>query len=108
MHIYIFWAIIAIITLDFLFENFLDYLNTRNMGQKLPPELSGIYDAEKYKRQQSYQKENHRFGMITGTLSFIVLLAMFLLYGFAYVDSIVWNITSNSIVASLLFFGILS
>lgn len=108
MHLYIFWTIIVIITLDFLFENYLEYLNIRNMGKKLPSELAGIYDGEKYSRQQSYQRENHRFGMISGTFSFIIMLLMFLFYGFAFVDTIVWSITSNPIVASLLFFGILS
>ncbi len=107
MHEIIFWIIIAIIVLDFLFENYLDYLNTTRMSKKLPDEVKDIYDEEKYQKQQAYQKENQRFGMITGTFSFILILAMFLLFGFAYVDSLVWNFTSNAIWAALLFFGIL-
>ena len=107
MHEIIFWIIIAIIVLDFLFENYLDYLNTTRMSKKLPDEVKDIYDEEKYKKQQAYQKENQRFGMITGTFSFVLILLMFLFYGFAFVDSLVWGITSNSILAALLFFGIL-
>ena len=107
MHEIIFWIIIAIIVLDFLFENYLDYLNTTRMSKKLPDEVKDIYDEEKYKKQQAYQKENQRFGMITGTFSFVLILVMFLFYGFAYFDSLVWGITSNSILAALLFFGIL-
>jgi len=107
MHEIIFWIIIAIIVLDFLFENYLDYLNTTRMSKKLPDEVKDIYDEEKYKKQQAYQKENQRFGMITGTFSFVLILVMFLFYGFAFVDSLVWGITSNSILAALLFFGIL-
>jgi STE24 endopeptidase len=107
MHQIIFWIIITIITLDFLFENYLDYLNIRNMGKKLPPELDGIYDREKYNKQQAYQRENHKFGIISGTFSFVLVLAMFLLFGFALVDSFVWSLTSSSIVAALLFFGII-
>lgn len=107
MHQLIFWVIIAIIISNFLFENYLEYLNIKNMGKKLPSELEGIYDKDKYKKQQSYQRENHSFGMISGTVSFILTLAMFLFYGFAFVDSLVWNITSNSILAALLFFGII-
>jgi STE24 endopeptidase len=107
MHEIIFWIIIAIIVLDFIFENYLDYLNTTRMSKKLPDEVKDIYDEEKYKKQQAYQKENQRFGMIAGTFSFVLILVMFLFYGFAYVDSLVWGITSNSILAALLFFGIL-
>jgi STE24 endopeptidase len=77
------------------------------MGTKLPGELEDVYDAKEYAKQQAYQRENHRFGMVTGTFSFMVILAMFVLYGFAWVDGIVWNLTSNSIVAALLFFGII-
>ena len=107
MQDFIFWFIIAIITTDFIFENYLDYLNIKHMGKKLPPELKDIYDKEKYAKQQAYQRTNHRFGIISGTFSFILLLGMFLLYGFAFVDSIVWSITSHSILAALLFFGII-
>jgi STE24 endopeptidase len=107
MHEIIFWIIIAIIVLDFIFENYLDYLNTTRMSKQLPNEVKDIYDEEKYRKQQAYQKENQRFGMITGAFSFILILAMFLFYGFSYVDSLVWSVTSNAILASLLFFGIL-
>lgn len=107
MHEIIFWIIIAILVLDFLFENYLKYLNTSRKGSKLPGELKGIYDEEKYARQQNYQRENHRFGMVTGTFSFLVTLAMFAFYGFAFVDGIVWNIASHAILAALLFFGII-
>lgn len=107
MHEIIFWIIIGIIVLDFLFESFLDYLNSTRMSEKLPEELKGIYDGEKYKKQQSYQKENQRFGLITGTFSFVLIFGMFLFYGFAFVDKIAWSLTSNSILAALIFFGIL-
>ncbi|MFW6370124.1 MAG: M48 family metallopeptidase, partial [Bacteroidota bacterium] len=107
MHEVIFWIIIAIITSDFLFESYLEHLNIKHMGRKLPAELEGIYDKEKYAKQQSYQKENHRFGMLSGSVSFVLVLGMFLLYGFAFVDSLVWSMTSNSILAALLFFGII-
>jgi STE24 endopeptidase len=107
MHEIVFWIIIAILVLDFLFENYLEYLNTKRMGTQLPDELAGVYDEEKYARQQAYQRENHRFGMVSGTFSFLVVLAMFAFYGFAFVDGIVWNITSHAIWAALLFFGII-
>ncbi|SHE44151.1 STE24 endopeptidase [Mariniphaga anaerophila] len=107
MHETFFWIIITILVLDFLFENYLDFLNTKRMGSKLPEELKGIYDEEKYAKQQSYQLANHRFGMVSGTFSFLVVLAMFVFFGFAYVDSLAWEFTSSGILAALLFFGII-
>ncbi len=107
MHEILFWIIIAIIVLDFLFEKYLDYLNTTKWSDTLPDEVKGIYDEEKYKKQQQYQRENHRFGMLTSSFSFAIILVMFLFYGFAVVDGWAWSLTSNAILAALIFFGIL-
>ena len=103
----IFWIIIAILVIDFLIENFLDYLNVKKMGSRLTKALEGIYDQEEYAKQQAYQRENHRFGIFSGTFSFLITLAMFVLFGFAFVDSVAWSVTSHAILAALLFFGII-
>lgn len=107
MYITLFWIIIAIIVLDFLFEKYLDYLNTTKWSDTLPDEVKGIYDEEKYKKQQTYQRENYKFGLLTSSFSFAITLAMFLFYGFALVDSWAWSFTSNAILAALIFFGII-
>ncbi len=107
MHEILFWVIIAILVIDFLFEKYLDYLNTTTMSETLPDAVKGIYDEEKYKKQQAYQRENNRFGMISGSVSFVATLLMFLLLGFAFVNNIAWGLTENAIVAALIFFGII-
>lgn len=107
MHTLIFWVIIAILVIDFLFEKYLDYLNTTKWSDTLPEEVKGIYDEEKYKKQQAYTRENHRFGILTSSFSMAVTLAMFLFFGFALVDGWAWGLTTNTILAALIFFGIL-
>jgi len=107
MHEILFWIIIGIIVVDFIFEKYLDYLNTTTMSDVLPGELKGIYDVDKYKKQQAYQRENQRFGLLTSSFSFALTLAMFLFFGFAFVDSLAWGITANAIVAALFFFGLI-
>ena len=107
MYNILFWIIIAILLLDFLFEKYLEYLNTTKWSDTIPEEVKGIYDEEKYAKQQAYSRENHRFGMWAGAFSMVVTLTMFLLFGFALVNGWVWNITTNAIVAALLFFGII-
>lgn len=107
MHEILFWIIIGIIVFDFLFEKYLDYLNTTKWSDTLPDELVGIYDEEKYKKQQAYQRENYRFGILTSTFSFAITLSMFLFFGFAFIDGWAWNFTSNAILAALIFFGIM-
>jgi STE24 endopeptidase len=107
MHEILFWIIIGIIVVDFIFEKYLDYLNTTTMSEVLPIELKGIYEEEKYKKQQAYQRENNRFGLLTSSFSFTLTLAMFLFYGFAFVDNLAWGFTANAIVAALFFFGLI-
>jgi STE24 endopeptidase len=107
MHEILFWVIIGILVLDFIFEKYLDYLNTKTMSDVLPEEVKGIYDEEKYKKQQAYQRENNRFGLLSSSFSFALTLAMFLFFGFAFVDSLAWGITANAIVAALFFFGVI-
>ncbi len=107
MHEILFWIIIAIIVLDFLFEKYLDYLNTTKWSDVLPDEVKGIYDEKKYQKQQAYQRENHRFGILTSSFSFAITLSMFLFYGFALVNGWAFEFTSNAILAAFIFFGIL-
>jgi STE24 endopeptidase len=43
-----------------------DYLNTLNWSDTLPEEAKDIYDEEKYKKQQAYEKTKHKFSNISG------------------------------------------
>lgn len=103
----IFWVIIGIIIFDYLLEKFLDYLNYRNMQETIPEELTGIYDEEKYRRSQQYEKVNLAFSMITGTFSFIVIMVLLFSQGFAFLDNFVSGLAQNEYLRALLFFGIL-
>lgn len=76
----IFYSIIAITFFEFLLIKCIGYLNTRYWSDALPKELEGIYDAEKYTKSQKYEKEKYRFGIISSTLSFCILLLV-LLFG---------------------------
>jgi STE24 endopeptidase len=103
----IFYIIITILIVDYFFERILEYLNFKRRYSNVPKELEGIYDAEKYKKQQEYKKVNFKFSLVTSTFSFIIILLMLLYNGFAYVDNIAHNFTSNPIFLALIFFGLL-
>lgn len=106
-HETLFYIIIAIIVVNFLFDRLLDYLNSTRWSNQLPAELKGIYDEEKYRKSMNYQRDNMRFGLLTSTLSFIVILLFLFLDGFAWVDGIVRSYTEHPILMALLFFGII-
>jgi len=103
----LFYIIIAILTFEFLFSNYLSYLNSTKRSASLPKELEGIYDKEKYAKSQEYGKVNTRFSYITSAFSFVIIMLMFFLGGFAYIDGIAREITDNQILIALIFFGIL-
>jgi STE24 endopeptidase len=103
----LFYVIIIIVVADFIFERLLDYLNTTRWSEVLPGELKGIYDAAEYKKSQQYLKVNHKFGMLTSTISFAVMMAMLIFGGFGWLDELVRLWTTNPVWMALLFFGIL-
>ncbi len=103
----IFIIILIILISDFILERMLSVLNIKASKQPIPSLLSGIYDNEKYQKQQAYFQANSRFGLITSTFSFIILMLMISLSGFGWLDGIVQGITEKPILVSLLFFGIL-
>lgn len=107
MYTTLFWIIIAILVLDFALEWYLDYLNNSQVSEALPDEVKDLYDAEAYKKQQQYFLANKKFGMLSGLFSFVVMMLMFFLFGFAFVDNIARGFSENSIVIALIFFGIL-
>ena len=103
----IFWIIIAILLFDFLFEKVLDYLNYTRLNETIPDELTGIYDEDKYKKSQQYQKVNMRFSLVTSSFSLIIMLAMLFSGGFGILDEWVRSVTENEYLRTLLFFGTL-
>ena len=102
-----FIIIVAILIFEYLLERLLDYLNSTYWNNELPKELEGIYDAEKYRKSQDYEKTKHRLSMLTTSITFIAMLLMLFLGGFAFVDDLARQYTSHPILVALLFLGII-
>lgn len=104
----VFYSIIGILVLNFMFDKWLDYLNFQHFTDEIPHELKDVYDEEQYLKSQNYKKETYRFSLLISVISFITILGFLFFDGFAFVDHLSRKITSNEILVSLLFFGILS
>jgi len=104
----LFYLILGILTFNYLLSRLLSYLNDKSFKPELPDELKGIYDEEKYKKSQEYDQVTGRFSFVTSTFSFIIMLAMLLLDGFAWVNDWVLSITDQPILIVLLFFGVMA
>jgi STE24 endopeptidase len=103
----IFYLIIAILIFDYTLERVLDGLNASRMGQPIPQELTGLYDQQKYAKQQLYQQTNTRFTLISSTFNLVVLLVFLALSGFAHLHNFAAGVSTNPIFQSLIFFGVL-
>lgn len=103
----IFCIIIWLVIFEFLLTKFLGFLNTLNWSDKLPKELVGIYDEKKYKKSQNYEKAKYKFGIITSTFSFTVMVVILMVWWFGWLDDLVRSYASNEILLALFFFWII-
>lgn len=103
----LFYIIIAILLINFVIDQILDYINAKRFGNPIPSELQDVYDDAEYKKSQAYKKERYKFGVLSTSVSLIATLLFFFLDGFAFVDGIARAYSSNEIVIALVFFGII-
>lgn len=103
----ILYIILIILSFDFILERILDILNLRNWSPTLPKVLEGIYEKEKYLKSQEYQKEKYKLSFISSVISFVISFLMIALGGFAWIDQLVREYTTNPIWLALLFFGVI-
>ena len=103
----IFWIIIGITVFDFVFEKILNFVNFKYSKKPLPSVVSTIYDTKKYAKWRNYENTNYKFSHLLSSISFVLILLMFFLEGFAFVDKIAMQISTNPILNALIFFAIL-
>src|ERR1035437_2441632 len=108
MHNTIFFLILIIPASGFVIERYLDYLNSKMWSINLPEKLKGICDEEEYKKTQLYQKENNNLSTWTSSFNLLVILIMIITGGFAVVDNLARTLSANSVIISLVFFGIIA
>ena len=107
MYTTLFYIILLIIVAGYVIDRYIGYLNTTRWSDRLPEEVKGIFDEEKYARQQAYQRQNYRFGLVSSGLNFLLILAMLLFSGFSFVNDLAAAVSVHPVVWALLFFGIL-
>ncbi|MFO7879252.1 MAG: M48 family metallopeptidase [Bacteroidota bacterium] len=103
----IFWIIIAILVLDFVFGKTIAILNYQWRKKDPPPQLSDVYDEEKYEKFQDYSRANFRLGTISSVLMFVLILFVFFTEGFAFLHYYLSGYIDSEIWLSIAFFGVL-
>lgn len=100
--------IIFILIFSFLLEVVLEYLNSRKWSNKLPADLTGIYEPEKYKLSQEYDRAKKKFSLVTGFVNLIFILILLLTGSFTLLDKWAMTTGQGEIKGTLLFFGVLA
>lgn len=103
----LFYIIIGILSVQFLLETILDYLNSRRYKDPVPAELNDVFDTSEYEKSQRYKITNYKFGLVTSTFSFLLTIGFLIFGGFEWIDSMARSISENPIILALFFFGII-
>lgn len=103
----LFNILIAILLIKFTIDSVLNHLNAKHFYDTIPNEVSDVYEINEYQQSQSYKKTNHNFSKITSLFSLITTLLFFFFNGFSIVDDIARGFWNNTIVITLIFFGII-
>ncbi len=105
----LFGIIIAIIVVDYALERLLEFLDGANRNAVVPAEVADIYDEATYVKQQNYERAKTKVSFWSSTVSFILIMALFIFNIFGILDSWIINtFQTGPIVSGLLFFGILT
>ena len=103
----LFYLIIGILVIGFIVDKILDYVNAKRFNDPIPEGLEDVYDTAEYKKSQAYKKEKYRFSLWTSSISLLATLLFFWFDGFSLVDGWARSFSENTIVITLLFFGII-
>lgn len=103
MYNFVFWIIIAIILLEFILNRVVSYLNSTWFGKPIPTELEGIYDEEKYTKQQKYSLTNYKFSTVMASINIVISLVALFIGFYGWFDDVLRGVISNEILLSISF-----
>jgi len=100
-------VILLIVSISFLFDQLLDYINLRYQRTDIPDEIAAFYNREHYLKSLNYHAELTRFSFFSSSFSFVLSFLMLFFGGFGWLDSLLRVYIHNDILLALAFFGIL-
>ena len=71
----LYWIIITIVIANFLLGVWLQSLSIKASKNPIPESLKGLYDDEKYAKQQSYFRLNHKVAFISSSVMKVTVVS---------------------------------
>jgi STE24 endopeptidase len=90
-----FLIIMGLVIFNYLFSNILDYLNHKNWKDEIPSELKDFYDKKKYKQAKLYALSKNKIGLLSSTISFLLVVSLLVFNGYGYIDQLVNSFSLN-------------
>lgn len=103
MYNFVFWIIITIILLEFVLNRVVSYLNSTWFGKPIPKELDGIYDAQKYDKQQKYSMTSYKFSTVMSSINIVISLVALFIGFYGWYDDVLREVIDNNILLSITF-----
>lgn len=103
----VFWLIIAFVVIEFVLERFISKLNASWFGKPIPEKLAGIFETEKYQKQQAYSLTNYSFGVFSSSFSVLVSLVVLVFGWYGWLDQFLRLYIENEVLLCLAFFGVI-
>ena len=107
MHNTIFFLILIIPVTGFILERYLEHLNNSMWSDTLPVKLKGICDDEEYRKTQNYERDNKKLSLWSSSFNLGIILIMIITGGFSLIDNIARSLSTDMVVISLIYFGII-
>ncbi|MHA7130909.1 M48 family metallopeptidase [Algoriphagus namhaensis] len=101
------YLLIGVLVVGFVWEKVLSFLNYRQPIPPIPATLDEYLGRDKLVEAKSYQRENFRFGLVTGSFSFLLTLAFIALDWFGELDQWVSSFGIAPLLQSVVFFAII-
>ena len=76
-------AVLAALTVVWLFEMLLHGLNARSVRNPIPENVKDVYDAETYAKWRQYHGEKNRLSLLSSTASWIISMLLMALNAYA-------------------------
>ena len=93
----LFILIVCFITGGYLIERILEFLNDKHWSATLPNELKDIYDTDKYKRSQQYDKVKRKISAWSSSFNMTLIILMLFFDGFAILDQWASSIADRAV-----------
>ena len=101
------YAVIIVVALlgEYALSVLSSTLSLRSLNPTVPSDFADVFDADRYARSQEYTRSQTRFGLVLSSVSLIVILTVWQVGGFDWLDQTVRGLGYGPIRTGLLYLG---